>query len=131
MVSIKYRLTISNPTINIPVPSVFQHEFQSASLYVYVFMLENCWNWNIDCRIIDSQPVYCCQLLQRCHFKCVHVNGHYVSAALSVSVVVHFKFKIFTISNNTTCPLGLTYDLVYIWKWSKVTNNKVLHSKVH
>ena len=27
---IKYRLTINNPAINIPVPSVFWHEFQSV-----------------------------------------------------------------------------------------------------
>ena len=52
----KYRLTsnINNPVINIPVPSVFQHEFQSAvsnfpvgghcfweTLFMFVFMPEN------------------------------------------------------------------------------------------
>ena len=58
-VYIYYRLTINNPTwantlnINININSAFRKIWNGTPK----FMPENRWNWYIDCRISDGQPV--------------------------------------------------------------------------
>ena len=50
-------------------PGLAHHCFQEALVYVYMFMLENWWNWNIDCWIIDSQPVLCFKVTDKIELK--------------------------------------------------------------